>query len=118
MGFGASDPAADELTADIIAEKMPRELANRFNSTLIRIPELSPADYHRIAQEAENKLPLRMQAAFRAEVATRIQGAISAKKGVRFLEEAMMEVLKKLPPEPAIYPFATITIDDLEQCTL
>jgi ATP-dependent Clp protease ATP-binding subunit ClpA len=101
MGFGAEiAPENDELTADIIAEKMPRELANRFNSTLIRLPELSADDYHRIAAEATYKLPQRMQEAFGMEVSKRILGAIAAKKGVRFLEEAMMEVLKNLPHEP------------------
>lgn len=119
MGFGAEiDSGTDIISAEIIAEKMPRELANRHNSSLIRIPELRKEDYLNIATEAENKLPLRMQAAFRAEVSIRITEAISAKKGVRFLEEAMMATLIQLPPEPAINPFATITIDDLEQCTL
>jgi hypothetical protein len=122
MGFGAEiAPENDELTADIIAEKLPRELANRFNSTLIRLPELNPADYHRIAREVESQLPLRMQEAFRAEVARRIPGAIASKKGVRFLEEAMMAVLVNLPPEPApaiaeIVKFGFST-NDLEPCT-
>lgn len=103
MGFGAEiSTETQELSADIIAERMPRELANRFNSSIIRLPELSAADYHRIANEVENQLPLRMRDTFRAEVAKRIPGAIAAKKGVRFLEEAMMEVLKHLPREPAI----------------
>lgn len=100
IGFGATDPAADEISADIIAERIPRELANRFNQNLILIPELKPSDYHRIAKEAEQKLPEHMHTPFRVEVAKRIPSAISAKKGVRFLEEAMMEVLKNLPPKP------------------
>lgn len=124
MGFGAEiDPKTHELSADIIAEKMPRELANRFNSQLIRLPELRPEDYHRIAREAENKLPERMQAAFRGEVAKRITGAIAAKKGVRFLEEAMMATLVSLPPDPA--PIIAESIDleffrtlEFESCTL
>lgn len=101
MGFGAeANPEKDDLSADIIAEKMPRELANRFNGTLIRLPELRADDYHRIAKEAENKLPELMREAYRAAVQRLLPGAIPAKKGVRFLEEAMMEVLKNLPPKP------------------
>ncbi len=122
MGFGAeTDPANDELTADIVAEKMPRELANRLNSSLIRIQELTPADYHRIANEAADKLPQRMQQAFRAEVQRRIPGAIAAKKGVRFLEECIMEVLKTLPPSPEIVGEIVITtpkIPKIDLCTL
>jgi SpoVK/Ycf46/Vps4 family AAA+-type ATPase len=122
MGFGAEiAPGTDELSAEIIAEKLPRELANRFNSSLIRIPELNPADYFRIASEAENKLPAHMRQAFRAEVSKRIDGAIAAKKGVRFLEEAMMEVLKTLPASSEIIGKITevgIKNHDLEPCTL
>lgn len=101
MGFGAeTDSAEIELSADIIAEKLPRELANRFHSSIIKLPELQRDDYHRIAKETENKLPERMRAPFNAEVQQRLPIAIAAKKGVRFLEEAITEVLKNLPPEP------------------
>ena len=122
MGFGASESAADELTADIVAQKMHRELANRFNSSLIRIPELRAGDYLRIALEVENKLPERMRDAFRAEVSKRIETAISAKKGVRFVEEAVMATLIQLPPEPAQpipdIPAITSEIANLNPCTL
>lgn len=122
MGFGAeTNPETDELSADIVAENLPRELANRFNSQLIRLPELRADDYHRIARETADKLPLRMQRAFRAEVERRIAGAISAKKGVRFLEEAIMEVLKNLPPRPEIIAEIVKTnpeIPGLDLCTL
>lgn len=98
MGFGAEvNPLPDELTADIIAEKMPRELANRFHSGIIRLPELGETDYRRIAKEAEEKLPERLRKPFRTEVARRLPSAIAAKKGVRFLEEALVEVLKVGP---------------------
>ena len=119
MGFGAEiNPAKDEISADIIAEKMPRELANRFNGSLIRLPELREEDYRRIAHEAETKLPERMQDAFRVEVAKRISGAIAAKKGVRFLEEAMMEVLKNLPPKPFEIVKNNPDITNHDLCTL
>ena len=99
MGFGAEKTAETvEISADIVAEKMPRELANRFNADIIRLPELTAADYHRIASQAENTLPERMRQEFRAEVDRRIAGAIAAKKGVRFLEDALVDVLKN-PPE-------------------
>ena len=115
IGFGATDPADDELSAEIVAEKLPRELANRFNSSLIRLPELRPEHYRLIANEATETLPLRMRAAFREAVARRIDGAISAKKGMRFLEEAMLDVLKTLPPAPSIPTKADLHFD---LCTL
>lgn len=123
MGFGAqTNSETDELSADIVAENLPRELANRFNSQLIRLPELRADDYHRIARETADKLPLRMRASFLIEVKRLIPGAIAAKKGVRFLEEAILETLMKLPPEPAPLIAENIVheikIHDLEPCTL
>ncbi len=102
MGFTAEDNTANEaITADIVAVNMPRELSNRFNSNLIRLPELTPDDYRRISNEAENQLPERMRDEFRRAVTRLMPGAIAAKKGCRFLEEAMLETLMNLPPETA-----------------
>jgi len=102
IGFVDEDISEhEEISAEDVAERMPRELANRFNSTLIRLPELKPSDYYRIAKEAEDKLPSHMQEAFQEEVSKRIGIAIAAKKGVRFLEEAMMATLINLPTEPS-----------------
>ena len=124
MGFGAEiDNSAEEITVEEIAERLPRELTNRFNSSLIRMPELTREHYHRIAKQAQDTLPERMRQAFSEAVAARIAGAISAKKGVRFLEEALMETLKNCPPEelektnPIPSP-ETKTIDPFEICTL
>ncbi len=109
----------EEISAENIAERMPRELANRFNSNLIRLPELKPSDYLRIAKEAEDKLPNHMQEAFREEVSQRIGNAIACKKGVRFLEEALMATLINLPlePSPPAPDFFQIA-PDIDLCTL
>lgn len=111
MGFGAElDTSRTQITADVVADRIPRELANRFNSDLIKLPDLQPGDYRQIALEAERKLPADMQQAFRTEVRKRIEGAIDAKKGIRFLEECIMQVLKQAsmeqvnPREPRLEP--------------
>ncbi|TAE86026.1 MAG: AAA family ATPase [Verrucomicrobia bacterium] len=109
IGFGGADQVKDEITADIIAQKLPRELVNRFGK-IVRMPELQEKDYRQIAQEAEGKLPEAMREIFREEVSQRIQEAIEAKKGVRFIEEALTAVLINLP-EPA--PSKYLTLDDL-----
>lgn len=112
MGFGAEiAPPSNEISAEIIAERMPRELANRFHGTIILLPELRADDYRRIASEAVTKLPQHMRDAFRAEVELRLPGAIAAKKGVRFLEEAIMEVLKNETPQQQSSVVATDTPD-------
>lgn len=122
IGFGAeSDTETDEISSDDLLEKLPRELVNRF-SGLIRLPELQAEHYHHIAKQACDSLPERMRHAFSEAVAARIGAAITAKKGVRFLEECVMEVLKSLPPEPRyeiILAAKTETIDPFDQiCTL
>ena len=100
MGFVTdSDESLSEISAVIVAERLPRELSNRFNSNLIRLPELRPTDYQTIAQQAAGSLPEYLRASFLAAAIRQIPGAIAAKKGVRFLEEAMLDTLKSLPPE-------------------
>lgn len=124
IGFGTEiDSPEAELTADIVAKKMPRELANRFHSGLIRISELTPDDYHRVARDVENQLPLHMRAAFRAEVARLLPGAIAAKKGIRFFEDAMLETLINLPPKPEVITAEIVKPNSeiapvINQCTL
>lgn len=103
MGFGAEvAPSQEQLTAGIVAQQMPRELSNRFHSSIIRLPELQAEDYHRLGHEIETKLPLRMQQAFRAECQARLTEALEAKQGMRFYEDVIMEVLKIVPPEPTL----------------
>jgi hypothetical protein len=102
MGFVTrDDDKLDEISAVTVAERLPRELANRFNSNLIRLPELRPSDYQAIALEAADSLPGYIRAPFLAAAIRQIPGAIAAKKGVRFLEEAMLDTLKGLPSEAA-----------------
>ena len=102
MGFLTDcDESPSEISAVTVAERLPRELSNRFNSNIIRLPELRPADYQAIAQQTAESLPEYLRATFLAAAIRQIPGAIAAKKGVRFLEEAMLDTLKSIPPEIA-----------------
>jgi ATPase family associated with various cellular activities (AAA) len=120
IGFGSAlNPEKNEITADNVAERLPRELANRFHSSIIRLPELLPSDYHRIAQEAESKLPARMREAFRAEAQRCLPEAIASKKGFRYLEECMLTTLISLRCEPSPpIPDLLQPTPDINQCTL
>jgi SpoVK/Ycf46/Vps4 family AAA+-type ATPase len=106
MGFMADEQENEEITADSIAQKLPRELINRFGK-IVRLPELRENDYRQIALEAERKLPQRFRESFRVEAAERIPQAIREKKGVRYIEEALTAVLLN-QPEPTC-----MTLDDL-----
>lgn len=112
MGFGAEimdDPQHNQITSDIIAQTIPRELINRFGK-IIQIPELKPHDYHQIARQAEARLPESMQELFRREATSRINVAIQGKQGARFVEEALTAMLLQMPePEPS----NQLTLDDL-----
>lgn len=96
IGFsGTSGNPQDACTIsnDTVVQYLGRELGNRFHSSIVRLPELGPDDYRRIAEEAEMKLPEYLRMPFRREVASRIPDAIINKKSVRFLEEALTAVL-------------------------
>ncbi len=89
--------------ADVIAKKLPRELLNRFDASLLFLPPLEPHQYKLIAQQAEQSLPSWIQAAFREAASERIKQAIAARSGCRFVEAALSDALKhtKAPtPEP------------------
>jgi len=102
MGFLTDcDEIPSEISAVTVAERLPRELSNRFNSNIIRLPELRPTDYQAIAQQTAESLPEYLRATFLTAAIRQIPGAIAAKKGVRFLEEAMLDTLKSIPPEIA-----------------
>jgi SpoVK/Ycf46/Vps4 family AAA+-type ATPase len=103
IGFsGEQNPATDVIRNETVTGLLGRELGNRFHSELLRLPELRTEDYHRMAREAENKLPERMRELFRQEIAKRITEAVANKKSVRFLEEALTATIMKLPaPMPS-----------------
>ena len=109
IGFGCPGQENNEITIEITAQMLPRELSNRFGK-IVLMPEMQEKDYREIALEAEGNLPEAMREIFRDEVATRIQEAIDAKKGVRFIEDALTAVLLKLPDSA---PSKHLTLDDL-----
>ena len=118
IGFGNDDAdPSDEITAEIIAQRLPRELSNRFGK-IVRLPELKETDYYQIAQEAERKLPEPMRIVFREEVSKRIPEAIEAKKGVRYIEEAVTATLIHLQTEPTLIITPVKTIQETPECTL
>lgn len=91
-------------TSEYIAQKLPRELTNRFNSQLLLLPGLAPSHYRIIAFEAEKSLPKWIALEFRRAAARRMEQAIAAKSGCRFVEEALMDALQLSKPPPKQTP--------------
>lgn len=111
IGFNSAVPEpATGPTVEYIAQRLPRELTNRFNSRLLLLPELAPSHYEIIAAEAEKSLPVWLAPAFRQAAARRMEQAISAKSGCRFIEEALADALQvsQPPPQPEEAPFALL----------
>lgn len=102
-------------TANFIADRLPRELLNRFNSSLLVLPQLEPTHYQLIAQEAEKSLPAWLASAFRHAAVRRMEQAITAKSGCRFVEEALVDALRVVQPPPTTPP---VDLFDHVECEL
>lgn len=111
-GTSENPEGTKAISNETVAEYLGRELGNRFHTGIVRLPELGADDYQRIAKEAELKLPEDLREPFRREVAIRIPDAITNKKSVRFLEEALSAVLIRMP-EPEESPTIQLSLGDL-----
>jgi energy-coupling factor transporter ATP-binding protein EcfA2 len=102
IGFTHEQTNKQSLTADVIAERIPREFANRFQAD-IQLKDLEERHYRLIIDQAAGKIPASHRTIFREEAESRLAGAIEAKKAVRFVEEAWLAAITKVPlPEEAI----------------
>ncbi len=102
----APAPCSAGPTADLIGQRLPRELTNRFNSQLVLLPPLTPRHYRALVKQAEKSLPAWLAPAFREAAAKRLDQAIAAKSGCRFVEEALVDAIKATPvpgvPAPGV----------------
>ena len=93
MGFGGGTEPILQIDAAEVATRLPRELSNRFHGSLIVLPDLEPDNYREIVSQTTKSLPNWLQPAFLAAANSRINDAITTKKGVRFVEEALLDAL-------------------------
>jgi hypothetical protein len=93
MGFGGGTEPILQIDAAEVATRLPRELSNRFHGSLIVLPDLEPDNYREIVSQTTKSLPVWLQPAFLAATKIRINDAITTKKGVRFVEEALLDAL-------------------------
>lgn len=97
LGFQRPDNKQDSIHLDQLSKILPRELTNRFRSEVLALPTLSAADYLSILNATEELLPEHLREIF-IEVGRRsIPGAVRDQKGVRMLEEVLLEsqILKR-----------------------
>jgi hypothetical protein len=93
LGFGATTQKPPELDASEIANRLPRELTNRFHGSVIVLPDLTAENYREIALQAAQSIPEDIREFFIAAAMKRIDSSVAAKKGVRFVEEALLDTL-------------------------
>lgn len=96
LGFG--NDSFKNITAYDIAKRLPRELANRFNGTLILLPPLTADDYRNMASSTALRLPHWIRAAFLKSASQLIENARTTEKGCRYIEEAVLMALEKAHP--------------------
>jgi len=93
IGFtrAASDPDMPALKS--LAEAIPPELANRFRSDLIILPPLAEGDYHTMLERCADGIPSNFRERFRIMGLEAIPIAVRNRKGPRFLEELLVDLL-------------------------
>lgn len=92
IGFsGISQPP--ELSLGRLAKILPRELVNRFRSSIITLPALSVADYSSMLETAIGTVPAYLRNRFGHLGRERIAEASRQQQGVRFLEELMLDTI-------------------------
>lgn len=92
IGFsGTSHPP--ELSLGRLARMLPRELVNRFRSSVITLPFLDIADYSAMLENSIGTIPAYLRNRFGQLGRERIVEASRQQQGVRFLEELMLDTI-------------------------
>jgi hypothetical protein len=92
IGF-LSEAAPPDISLHRLAKVLPRELVNRFRSSIITLPALEVGDYSRMLESTVPQLPSVLQERFRIMGRERIAEAARQQQGVRFLEELLLDVI-------------------------
>ena len=93
--IGFADPSAHSKNIELheITETIERELANRFRSETIQLPELGAIDYENILSWVAEELPVHLKKPFLSLGRPRIAGAVQQRTGFRFAEEVLLDAL-------------------------
>ena len=98
IGFGHTPKTS--FSHNNLLSRIPRELANRFNSKIVLLPEMEEDDYHHAIISTQSLLPDWMHPLFSDHCAQTLPRAIEEKKGCRFIEETLLFCLHQHPLAP------------------
>lgn len=93
IGFGQTTTIAEMPCLKKLAESIPPELANRFRSEVVILPPLTERDYHAMLAQCAEKIPGNFRERFIAMGKQAIPLAVQNRKGPRFLEELLVDLL-------------------------
>jgi hypothetical protein len=98
-GFN-TDVVKTTLTTANLIKTLPRELINRFNSKIFQLNKLTKEDYLQLIENTVETLPAEYKENFQEIAKQKLENAIHAESGCRFIEEVITETLKKSPISP------------------
>lgn len=93
IGFGDCQSRSEEPDHTILANRISRELLNRFRSNLIILQPLQLSHYQSMIDKVQESLDMPMAARFQALATKKLQAGIAHRLGARFVEEVLMELL-------------------------
>jgi hypothetical protein len=93
MGFKIAPTESIQTELSDLARILPRELTNRFRSSVLALPRLSESDYHSILRITSQKVPPFLRETFLRLGESRVPTALGNQQGVRFLEEVLLDTL-------------------------
>ncbi len=93
IGFGRDSSSPEMPSLKKLAESIPPELANRFRSEVLILPPLKESDYQTMLAQCAEKIPGNFRERFLAMGKQAIPLAVHNRKGPRFLEELLVDLL-------------------------
>ncbi len=93
IGFRQGSASAEITSLKKLAESIPPELANRFRSEVLILPPLTECHYHEMLQRCAEQVPANFRKRFLSMGKDAIPLAMRNRKGPRFLEELLVDLL-------------------------
>ncbi len=97
MGFASagSRRASPTLAPDpnMLSRSLPRELVNRFRSSLVVLPQLATADYREMVEYASQGIPAYLRRTFLELGLAGIDRAMDSRQGARYVEELLLDTI-------------------------
>jgi len=92
-GFGNAPSPESSATLNQLCKTLPRELINRFRSEVLILPQLEFRDYEEMLLRSADAMPAYLQKTFLDLGLSRIQKAVEARQGCRFVEELVLDTI-------------------------